>query len=355
MKVLYIDISITGHHVPYLKALSNKENENIYIIPKHVDDLLGKIHIVPYAKQDIVSFYKWYFKILKIIKQENPDIIHFAFADVLIKTFGIGLGLIKKYKIVCSFHRMDNNTFKNFSRNIIANKVDIVTTHVLGSEELFTARNQKKCHFVPYPSTLEAYYCSTKEARQKLNINTSYPVIAVVGIMSQYKNLDILFKALENVILPFYLIIAGKPSYYSETYLNDKVSKLKSIKKDKFDATLILRYISDEEFVQCISASDIIAVNYSKSFEGTSGPMTEGIRLKKTIIGSSHSNIGHYIAKYNIGYSCDADDTDALAEIFEKALKKPIKYTNIADELIKMQSAEGFRKEISVIYKSLKN
>lgn len=219
-----------------------------------------------------------------------------------------------------------------------------MTTHIMGSEKLLPQRYRYKVHFVAYPSVLENYFFTVTEARKYLNIETTFPVISVVGNMSEYKSIDILFDALSQIKIPFFLIIAGTPTFYSKEYIEQRISEISLPNK------ALLRFITDEEFVACIAASDIVAVPYSKMFEGTSGPMTEGIRLKKTIVGSNHSNIGKYIENYKIGYACEAGDVYGLLHAINNALTSPIIYTGCTDKLIEAQSIRGFRKKINNLY-----
>lgn len=351
MKILYILVESSGHHVPYLKALLNRINDNVCVVPSEIKDIDAKQYIVAYdlkqGNYDLVSHIKYMKKIAQIAQKERINIIHFTFGDILYKSFSIGMGLLKQYKIVVSFHRMENKWIKNLSRTLIAKKADVLTTHVVDSEVLLPIRLRHKCSFVAYPSVLEEYVFSKLEACKLLKINTVKPIIAVVGVLSDYKGMDIFFDAISQIERPYYLIIAGKPNFYSKEYVEERVQQLGC------DSLLLLRFIEDEEFVACIAASDIVAVPYLKSFEGTSGPMTEGIRLKKTIVGCDHSNIGKYLKEYKIGYSCVAGNVDSLKKALDNALDKPIVYTSETDKLVKMQTVEGFRETFYNIYQNI--
>ncbi len=344
MKILYVDISLSGHHLPYLKALTDFNNDNIYILPEKTSDLKGKTYIIKYERYDIISYLKWIEKIYRIAIKEHVQVVHFVFGDVLYKSFGIGLGKFKKFKLIVSFHRMENKMLKNLSRILIMKKIQAMTTHIMGSENLLPKQYRYKIHFIAYPSVLENYYFTIEAARKYLNISTKNPVISVVGVMAEYKSLDVLFDALLQVTLPYYLVIAGKPTFYSEAYIKQRLNEI------SMPNTAILRFITDEEFAACIAAADIIAVPYSKAFEGTSGPMTEGIRLKKTIVGSEHSNIGEYIKSYKIGYSAIAGNIYSLTQAIENAIKYPVVYTEFMDKLIQSQTTSSFRKNMNNLY-----
>lgn len=353
MKILYILVENSGHHVPYLKALLNDKNDNFCIVPSEIKDITAKQYIVKYdlkrGNYDLLSHIKYMKKIAQIAKKEKINIIHFTFGDILYKSFSIAMRLLKQFKIVVSFHRMDNKLIKNISRILIAMKADAITTHVVDSEKLLPMSLRNKCSFVAYPSVLEEYVFTKSEARKFLKINTTKPIIAVVGMLSAYKGIDIFFDAISQIKKPYYLIIAGRPCYYSAEYVEKRVRQLEC------DNLLLLRFIEDDVFVACIAASDIVAVPYLKSFEGTSGPMTEGIRLKKTIVGCDHGNIGKYLKEYKIGYSCTAGNVDSLKDALSRALDNPIIYTSETDKLVKMQTVEGFRENFYKLYQALVN
>ena len=358
MKILYVDIAgDEGHGHAYRYAMTNKENENVYILPCEVKDITGKVYINPYMlpfshRRNVVEYISsvrqfWnYIKYVRTVaNKEHPDIVHFVFADTLVRFFGAGLN-IKGAKIVFSLHWLRNSFLKNIATNLFVRKSSAFTTHVMGAEKLFSAANRRKYHFIPYPSALEHIFFTTEQAREFLNIHTDRKIIAFVGLLSSVKGIDVLFEALSKLKQPYYLVFAGSP-HGNKEYLETELSKLDTPK------TVILKYLSDEEFVACIAASDILAVPYLKGFGGTSGPMTEAIRLKKTIVGSNHSNIGQYIKRYGIGYSCEAGDVEGLTEALEKALKSPIVYTPEMEKLAEAQTISAFRRNIDAIYRSI--
>ncbi|HUM84977.1 MAG TPA: glycosyltransferase family 4 protein [Lachnospiraceae bacterium] len=348
MKILYIVYAATGHHIPYINALLDPDNENIFIVPGQIEGLPGKQYVLPYVlnrgKRDIVSHLKWLKKVSLIARNERADVVHFTYGDMLYKSFGLRLNRMNGSCIVVSFHRMDKSFLKRISRDLIMRKADFTTYHVADAYKMVPVSLRDKSCFTAYPSVLENIVISKSDARKMLGIDTGVPVISVTGIMDEYKGLDVLFDALEQVRSGYYLIIAGKPLFYSAEYIEERLKGLKC------GSTKLLRFLSDKEFVACISASDIVAVPYLKSFEGTSGPMTEGIRMGKTIVGCSHGNIGCYIERYKIGYACEGGDPDSLAAALEKAIKKPVEYAGKMNDLVKMQTVGAFKDRFRDIY-----
>ena len=357
MKILYVDIAGNGGHGPaYRYAMTNSENKNVYILPCEVKDITGNVYIklcTAFTKTSRFSkllacreLIEWMKYIRSVAEKEHPDIIHFLVADFFVFFWGIGLNILKDFKVVLSFHGLKRSFLKSISRNIIVSQASAFTSHVMGAEKQFFPANRRKYHFVPYPSALENISFTTEQAREFLNIHTDRKIIAFVGEMRSGKGIEVLLKALPKVKQPYYLLFAGSPKRNKE-FLEAELAKIDAPK------TVILRYISDEEFVACIAASDILAVPYQKNFGATSGPMTEAIRLKKTIVGSNHSNIGQYIKHYSIGYSCKAGDVEGLTEALEKALRSPVVYTAEMEKLAEAQTVQAFRRNIDSIYRSV--
>ena len=92
MKILYFDITgDEGHGHAYRYAMTNKENENVYILPCEVKDITGKVYIKPciaFTKKRGLSkllscgeVVEWVKYIRSVAEKEHPDIIHFLVAD----------------------------------------------------------------------------------------------------------------------------------------------------------------------------------------------------------------------------------------------------------------------------------
>ena len=53
------------------------------------------------------AYLRWIKEIKKIIKKEQPDVVHFLYGDVFYKYFGLGLeGLKRKYKVINTVHAL---------------------------------------------------------------------------------------------------------------------------------------------------------------------------------------------------------------------------------------------------------
>lgn len=318
MKILYVN---EDRHENILKAFANPENDNIYLLPCTIDGLIGKQYIGKafsklYPNNRYNLLYRFYLmkEVLKISRLEKPDIIHFVSADEMLKIFGFGLSLLKKNRIVLTLHWAKKSRLRDFSRIVLSKRVDYIIFHSISAPIYLAQQGIQNTSYIILPAEHTGMIYEKNEAKKSLNIDTNNKIIAMVGTLEDYKGFDILLEALQLVKEPFYLLVAGKPKKYTLSYIN------KMIEPYKDNVKLMLEYINDEQFIQSICCADIVVLPYRKSFEATSGPMTEAIRCHKTIIAPDYGNLGYLTEKYNLGYLFKSENVSSLAKVISKAL-----------------------------------
>ena len=86
MKVIYVDIETDGHHLTYLRALTNINNkENILVLPQKLPDFDNKQYVfskMDFYNKKLGAYLRWIKEIKKTIKKEQPDVVHFLYGDV---------------------------------------------------------------------------------------------------------------------------------------------------------------------------------------------------------------------------------------------------------------------------------
>ena len=351
MKILYVN---EDRHENILIACASSENENIYVIPHKIKGLAGKGN-----KQYVAKAFKymypnhrynlWYrFLLMKEIKDiadiEKPDIIHFVSADEYIRLFGFGLSLLRKYRVVLELHWCVQTKIRNFSRKILDIKVDHILLHVANIPEYM-----KKAEYIILPAEHDGLIYSNHIAREQLNLHTDKTIISMIGSMEKYKGVDILLKSLRNVKNPFFLILAGNLKEYMEEEILELIAPYK-------DNVLFLNgYVDDEKFIRLICASNYIMVPYRKSFEATSGPMTEAIRCGIPIIASDFGNVGFLTHKYNLGYLFEAENTRSLTNTIDYAIEHPFIKTGSFELYRSNLSHNSFRNNLNKMYNQIVN
>lgn len=200
---------------------------------------------------------------------------------------------------------------------------------------------------IEYPQFNKFFIIKNAKKFLKLPINTQ--VIACIGGTRSDKGLDILLEALDEVTQPFHLLIAGKESDFTKTFIQDR------IKNYKTKVTYVLKYLTDDELNLYISAADIICLPYRKIFNGASGPLTEGAWFRKTIIGPNHGSLGEIIIENELGYTFESENIEDLTKVLNTALTKEFKWSEKAEQYRETLKTERFVEEYNNLYKKLIN
>ena len=322
MKIMYVDIAIDGHHLSYLNELLNGNNaESIIVLPEKVKGLSCKQYTyfpVDMRNKKIGKFNCWINEIKAIAEREKPDIIHFLYGDVFYKFFGLGLSKLRKYKIVVALHRIRTGRLEKISTRRICRRVDVVIVHSEFMKREIEEYGAQHVVCIDYPQ----FNTANVERSRALgfwNLRGDIPVVACIGNTRFEKGLDILLEALKKVDVPFQLLVAGKAEAFDKDYIKEHTKSY----QDK--VTTHMTFLSDDELNYALAASSIIALPYRKTFEAASGPMGEGVRLGKCIVGSGHKNLGNTIRENNLGYTFEPENPDSLAEAIKKALSTEFK------------------------------
>lgn len=337
-RVLFVDHVSDGHHLSYAKTLlSSKEIRSTIIFPEEIREA---IHL-PYANLSgfhVFSYLKWIKEVKKIAEEKQIQIVHFLDGNPLVNYQGWGMGWLKKYKAVITYHLHFRNKLKDRGHRKLQKKaVSVVHTDKLHT--IFEALYGKNVRHIEYPDFL----IEEGVEAEKHEVKT----LLALGSTRYDKGLDLLLEALNLVRQPFRLIIAGSMDAFDEAFIREKTKAY----QDK--VTLLLRYLSDEEVKDCFKQSDIVVLPYRNSFEGASGPLTEGVGYYKTIIGPNRGSIGTIIKNNHVGYTFKGEDVNSLAETIEQAIEADFVYDDVAKEYRDYLTPERFRRDYIELYESL--
>ncbi|WP_378950795.1 glycosyltransferase family 4 protein [Pelosinus sp. sgz500959] len=324
MKIIYIDTILRGHHKSYLEILTlqNLNHEMLAILPSTLSGV--KTYVIPFENKgdSITGFYfiryiYWMNKIKRIIEEENPDVVHFIYGDFFYRYFGIGLSWLKKYKIIMTFHHIRRSYFRDISLKRI---FKLISNGVVHTDSLYYDMQQigiKNIEHIKYPHMGLQIKESQAEAQSTLRFTADgRKVLLALGGTRKDKGLDILLDALKQITIPFHLLIAGQENDFDRKYIETNLGSYIS------QTTMILKFLSDEEFERCILAADFIVLPYRRGFDGASGPLIEGVARGKIVIGPEHGSIGQTIKNYHLGYIFKTEDVDSLAKTICDALNK---------------------------------
>ena len=347
-KILFVDISLSGHRLPYVKALAEGNPGAIALLPEKSEEVLCKqfvMHSNYERNRNLRNYWKWLVEICDICKAEHVDLVHFLCGDALYRFFGLGLHLIP-CPIVVTYHQMRFSPIRRISYRRIfkASKVGIVhTDYILQGLKSSGIMNAEKAN---YPIFSKEALMDKAEAKRMFGLREDIPCLVALGGITRYKGLDILLEALKRVKLPFQLHIAGKAIDFDEAYIREQIKDYAS------SVVCNLRRISDEEFSAAAAAADIIVLPYRFEFEAASGPMTEGIWNRKYIVGAEHGSLGSIIRNHKLGRTFKTENPEDLASVLNEVLSQGHEWTAEAELYRESLTIEYFLSKHASIYES---
>ena len=320
MRVLFIDVSLTGHHKTYLSSLLSRFSDTclVFLSNDVMEGVPSICHFnIPFNPNSFFSYLNMIIRLRQVARKFEPEIIHFLYGDAFYRFFGIGLRrLYPKAKIVVTCHQFRRSWLRDFSYRRIGSTTDALVVHTEKLKKYLGDLGIKKVHHVEYPQFGNSKQVDKQEALRVLGVkDEGKKVLLVLGGTRKSKGLDILLNALKHVQLPFHLIIAGKEEYFKRSYI------LSQIESYRENVSLFLEFLSDEKFGLCLNAADIIVLPYRRSFDGASGPLGEGVWHYKMIVGPAHKSLGDIIRSNHLGKTFKSEDVEDLRDMLCDAIK----------------------------------
>lgn len=351
MKVLFVDINTAGHHMIYFKSIMSLNFfEKVLVLPKINSSVTIKQYEIPSLSRNMTlsQYVRMLVSLRKIVKLEHPDIVHFLTGDMLYRFFGVGLSYLK-CNIITTFHHVELSFLKKISYRFIFAKIKYGVVHTKYIFDNLQNINICNATHIEYPF-LEKFDSYNRESlRTEFNIADNIKILLAFGDTRYDKGLDILLKSLNNVKIPFHLIIAGKPSYFS----GKQIEELTAAYTDK--VSCFLYFISDELMNKLFSVADIVVLPYRKIFSGASGPLTAGVSLEKIIIGPDYNSLGALIKDNHLGYVFTPECIDSLKIAIESAVENDFDCDSFYKEYKNRISPKCFIKSYEHLYLTCKN
>lgn len=355
MKILiYATPGSKGHHYIYFKTTVQAIQEKIpsadivAVLPekcKGIDCKQILIRNVNWGTKNFLEYLKLMRRFLEIIKREKPNCIHIQCGDNFYHFLGIGFKRLKRYNPIITFHHMRRSYLRDISLKRIFNRISYGVVHTNALKQMLLDMGINNVRHIEYPQFQKIDLIPSHDAKKILGLKRGIPVLVALGATREDKGLDILLEALNFVAQDFQLLIAGQEASFSEKFIDqysvnysDKVVKL-------------LKFLDDDEFSLCLSAADFIVLPYRKCFDGASGPLAEGVALKKCIVGSDHGSLGSIIRDNHLGFIFEAENVKALAYTLEQALTNHFEYDSYAEKYRESLKVWNFINKYVELYK----
>lgn len=350
MKVLFVDVEIDGHHLPYLNALCKVVEDPIILLPQNIQIVKGKLYIFS-EHETLCNFFdylRWIKKIHLVASRECVDIIHILTGDNLVKFFGLHLKCLNSRKILITFHHFRYSILRNFSRRRIFQKICFGVVHTKTLQTNANLSGINNIFQIEYPQFEKIKKIDISISRSYFNIPCDkVPVLAAIGGTRIDKGLDILLAALVKINRPFYLLIAGKEEDYKIPFIQ------KMIYPYRKNVFLALRFLNENELNLAFNAADIVILPYRQSFDGASGPLVYAVQLKKCVIGPNHGSLGELIKENHLGNIFITGDIDDLAATIEKQIDEPYQQDKVASEYVNKLNVKLFQSNYWDIYNKM--
>ena len=148
-------------------------------------------------------------------------------------------------------------------------------------------------------------------ARERLGISLTKHTLLFFGIIREYKGLDLLINAMDELDSDYQLVIAGEV-YGDFAYLEQLISK----SKNKSNIHLFNSYISDEEVKWYFSAADVCVLPYKSATQSgvTATSFYFNVPVIATNVGGLSQSVGHEVK----GLIADYPTVEALVTTIQR-------------------------------------
>ena len=352
-KVLIFEKSMDGHRFSYVRELLNIKDLEIYLMSP-VNLGLDQSHYImnDYKCDCFTSYIRAIFMLKKIVAKNSIDVVHFTDGDSLMRYFGLGFNLLKS-RVVITYHHFFQGRLREISYKFMCSHGHILVVHTEHFYDLLRmigCKNVKLCNYPSFEFDKINSIVESKKIETFFDIDKSIPTIGIIGGFANYKNILFFLKSIQYVPYNFNLLICGKESDVKEKDILD------SIGVNRGNLILVNKFLTNDEYLSAIYNSDIIYSLYDSSFDGASGPMTDGIVAKKLILGCDHGSIGMSINSFHLGVTANSNDLDSIRNTTIRALKlySKFKYDDIALEYREKLKPEYFRHTYYKIYSEIR-
>jgi glycosyltransferase involved in cell wall biosynthesis len=189
---------------------------------------------------------------------------------------------------------------------------------------------------------------SKEDALNNLKIEGDKKVILFFGLIREYKGLDILIEAFNNLDSSYRLIIAGE-SYGSFEKYSNLIEK--NINRERI--SVFNNYIPDSQVPYLFCASDVVILPYRSATQ--SGITAIAQHFEKPVITTDVGGLKESIEKTGIGIVVPKADSNLLAIAIKDffATNKAIELKSKITEINRIYSWSNFAQKIIELYKSL--
>lgn len=299
-------------------------------------------------------------RLYKYLKNENGGNTYVVFNDFDQSTSYIWFSFLhrlKKKGFVFSIilHDPDRDAYFRFKRlsRFTMRKVMQLQNIAFFHDTLPAKPYYKKGTLIKYICIPHGIY-PPKPTNQKFiqwlkQLKGSFIYASIPGNIRPEKNYEIAIRML-SCCQNIKLIIAGKPANSSVQTARYKQLAVKLKVENRI--IWIERFLSDSELASVITISDIILLNYARSFKSQSGILhLIAPYKKKVIVADGENSLAKTVRMYNIGELVESNNLDSLVNGMKKIINSQKNFPINWDNYLKQAS---WNTNVEIIIRSLK-
>ena len=326
VKILFIETGTEGHHIGYLKGLiNNNRNYEAYVYtPKLINDLNVKqeVYYINFEEKKYSNYRKWILHAVRYAEINNIDIVHFVDGDTIMRYMGRLFSKFGNRPIVVTYHHYFEGFLRTLSYKMMLKGHRQAVVHTNLIKKKFLEKRITNVTHIEYPvfSFNQIQQQNSIESKNYFKLPTDIPVLGCIGATDSYKGTRVFLQALKKIDMNICVFFAGKES-------DVKSQEIDSYNlSDKIKVEKRFGWMSDEEYIKAICASDYLVLPYTDKFNGASGPLADGTVAGRCIIGSDYASLGNTIKRNNLGYTFKVNDSNDLAEVIKNIISNQDKY-----------------------------
>jgi len=294
-------------------------------------------------------------------RARGNKVLHFHFFEAsILQLLCIAFSKILFMRTVVTVHDVESfsgGTSRKQARRIYRLSNMVIVHNEVSKRSLidFTSLNTDKIFIIPHGNYIDGL--STEDgvvAREKLNIPQQVPILLFFGQIKEVKGLDILLRALPDVVSKFpstILIVAGKLWKSDLEEYSNLIHQLGIEKNVRLD----IRYIPNNEVPNYYAASDIVVLPYRKIYQ--SGVLLMAMSYGKAVLVSDIPGMLEIIRDGKNGFVFRTENPQHLSDRLFYALSNKGERDRIAEcgfqTVLKKHGWEKIGKMTGDIYQSL--
>jgi glycosyltransferase involved in cell wall biosynthesis len=213
-----------------------------------------------------------------------------------------------------------STSFSVFCMKRLMSLMDFAFYHGFLPDKPYYYKSNSTTVYIEIPHGIYKLPLANKELSQKL-LSLKKPgfyFLSIIGNIREEKNYQLSIQTLPS--LPeAVLVIAGSPSHSAVNIQEYKDLSKKLNVEDRI--IWIEKFLTEDEIAAVIQATDIILLNYAKSFSSQSGILNLiAPYQKRTIISKGNSSLSITAEKFYLGYMVEPDNSQSLIEGVEELI-----------------------------------